>query len=665
MKLQLADGYEERPVGLLEKVIVTSCGVEYEQTFAVVDFGLNPNYDIILGRPFMRQLKMIQDWGFNYIYLGQEDAITRINLADHSYRDVARTPIEDFESATAMDKSTRPSRESFEMLLWMCGASECGSEGKAECTKDRESQDEAYIPEPFLEAKLQPDGWQDVLATVDVCVNEVTPTVFCDEEGYDLTPFHMIRVITNNVENMEESKEQAHKRKIREVLKRIEVPIISQQNGEIEEDPDCLRPYICIEIGNTRISHCALIDSRADLNSLSYDTWDNIGQPPLTYSKTQVGTFVGDHSTVVGLIELPLFIGKCNSNLVHKFYVMKPGTMLTPVILGQPWQRKYNCRPDWKREGVLFTAKNMKVFEPFLSKECYHDTESDASVDEEPVPKLPQRQQQPSTSQVSAIQVEQVQEKKPLVHQGKVNSWRPNSYQTWVPKKLIQAQRDNKFIWIPKQKCITHPQVPKQARSTTGRQRKSKIKKKPLLTSNYVPTALYSFRWIPKKALQAQGYHEGARYIWLPKQFKTSSILSPQVQVQMPKTATVTGQQWKPKASSTTLQKEVPKTDKQLQKPSMDKPKQKAIRQEKGKWVPKTSSILKHTLTVTEPTSKLSSTDATNVNTPTSQQASSPSYKLTGKAQQFASNIFGYNRLDILHKLEDIFAPRAENDKNH
>ena len=135
MKLQLADGYEERPIGLLEKVTVTSCGVEYEQTFAVVDFGLNPNYDIILGRPFMRQLKMIQDWGFNYIYLRQEDAITRINLADHSYRDVARTPIEDFESATATDKSTRLSRESFETPLWMCGASECGSLERADVRK--------------------------------------------------------------------------------------------------------------------------------------------------------------------------------------------------------------------------------------------------------------------------------------------------------------------------------------------------------------------------------------------------------------------------------------------------------------------------------------------------------------------------------------------------
>ena len=63
MKLQLADGHIEKPIGLLEKVVVvTSCGVEYEHTFVVgVDFGKRQNYGIILGRPFRRQLKMIQD----------------------------------------------------------------------------------------------------------------------------------------------------------------------------------------------------------------------------------------------------------------------------------------------------------------------------------------------------------------------------------------------------------------------------------------------------------------------------------------------------------------------------------------------------------------------------------------------------------------------------
>ncbi len=49
MKLQLADGYMESPLGVLEEIIVTSCGIEYEHNFAVVDFGKKPNYEIILG----------------------------------------------------------------------------------------------------------------------------------------------------------------------------------------------------------------------------------------------------------------------------------------------------------------------------------------------------------------------------------------------------------------------------------------------------------------------------------------------------------------------------------------------------------------------------------------------------------------------------------------
>ena len=61
LKLQLTDSFKESPMGLLEKMVVTSCGIEYKHTFAVVDFGKKPNCEIILGFPFMRQLKMIQD----------------------------------------------------------------------------------------------------------------------------------------------------------------------------------------------------------------------------------------------------------------------------------------------------------------------------------------------------------------------------------------------------------------------------------------------------------------------------------------------------------------------------------------------------------------------------------------------------------------------------
>ena len=90
---------------MLEKFILTSCGIEYKHTFAMVDFGKNPNYEIILGCPFIRQLKMIQYWGYNYIYPHHPNAATRFDLRGHSYKDVVNTPVRDMVSTIAHEDS--------------------------------------------------------------------------------------------------------------------------------------------------------------------------------------------------------------------------------------------------------------------------------------------------------------------------------------------------------------------------------------------------------------------------------------------------------------------------------------------------------------------------------------------------------------------------------
>ena len=197
MKLQLADRNIQRPIGLLERVLVTTYGIEYEHTFAVVDFGQNPNYDVILGRPFMRQLKMIQDWGFKYIYLWQDTLITRVNMRDHSFRDVVKTPVEDFEFATI--SYSKPSWIGKPTHLWMCGTSKNRDQKERE---RKESELNYYILKPFLEHKFEPLGWNDVLAIVTICVNDVTPTLFCDEDGFDVIPIQMVNVINIQGENI-------------------------------------------------------------------------------------------------------------------------------------------------------------------------------------------------------------------------------------------------------------------------------------------------------------------------------------------------------------------------------------------------------------------------------------------------------------------------------
>ena len=97
MQLQLADGTLEKPLGIPERVIYTSCGMSFMHTFAIVDFGRDPNYKVTLGRPFMRQMLVVQDWGYNYLYLRHDGVTTRVNLSTHEFRDVAKLPIANFE----------------------------------------------------------------------------------------------------------------------------------------------------------------------------------------------------------------------------------------------------------------------------------------------------------------------------------------------------------------------------------------------------------------------------------------------------------------------------------------------------------------------------------------------------------------------------------------
>ena len=48
MSLQLTDGKLKNPIGILENIALTSCGIEYTHNFTVVDFGREANYELIL-----------------------------------------------------------------------------------------------------------------------------------------------------------------------------------------------------------------------------------------------------------------------------------------------------------------------------------------------------------------------------------------------------------------------------------------------------------------------------------------------------------------------------------------------------------------------------------------------------------------------------------------
>ena len=115
----------------------------------------------------------------------------------------------------------------------MCGASEDESkEGD-----NRPKMDEDYILKPFPNDQFIPDTWQDILANVDVCVNKVTPpTVFCDEEGFDIIPIQMVKVIYEGQDGKKGELESTTPHQELNLLDKVSIQDRSKKESESLED---------------------------------------------------------------------------------------------------------------------------------------------------------------------------------------------------------------------------------------------------------------------------------------------------------------------------------------------------------------------------------------------------------------------------------------------
>ena len=62
-----------------------------------------------------------------------------------------------------------------------------------------------YIPEPFPKHELEPYGWYDILATLDVCANVHEGAIYYDEEDYDIRSTYMVSIVEEPEESITES----------------------------------------------------------------------------------------------------------------------------------------------------------------------------------------------------------------------------------------------------------------------------------------------------------------------------------------------------------------------------------------------------------------------------------------------------------------------------
>ena len=109
-------------------------------------------------------------------------------------------PMEEFDSGSSECSIDDPERAN-NPNLWLCGASRSSvqTDGTKWC---RDVMTEDYMPCSFCEELMEPVEWIHCLATLDTTVLQPGPK-FCDDDGYDVHPLHMIDVV-----NFEENESQ-------------------------------------------------------------------------------------------------------------------------------------------------------------------------------------------------------------------------------------------------------------------------------------------------------------------------------------------------------------------------------------------------------------------------------------------------------------------------
>ncbi|MCO5586696.1 hypothetical protein L7F22_040638 [Adiantum nelumboides] len=114
----------------------------------------------------------------------------------------------------------------------MCGAFDCGDLTKEECILERSITDEGYIPEPYPEYLFESFGWTQIFSTLDICVNELTPTKFCDDEGNNLVTLQMASVILESGSESDEEEESTLEIEYKRIVDEISVIDIEKRTED-------------------------------------------------------------------------------------------------------------------------------------------------------------------------------------------------------------------------------------------------------------------------------------------------------------------------------------------------------------------------------------------------------------------------------------------------
>ncbi|MCO5585801.1 hypothetical protein L7F22_039737 [Adiantum nelumboides] len=254
------------------------------------------------------------------------------------------------------------------------------------------------------------------------------------------------RTADQNIQKaQEEAKERAAKRKqMLEGYRKNKITRLCQITT-IDEDEDCLDPYILTKLGDKRLTLHALVDSGTHLNTISWDVYQRLPEVKVQPKERIFIGFNGTESKSPGFVTLMVYVK--GSPCPHNFFVLPLESPANQIILGTPWQRKYEAYIHWAKNQVFVTAENkvrmidfasladtmylLATESPQKAKASTTVAEDESANKEDKVDTTKPRQKRPG-KEVLTTPIAQAKPK-------------DNYY-------LGQQQNNRKWKWIPKQK---------------------------------------------------------------------------------------------------------------------------------------------------------------------------------------------------------------------
>ena len=175
------------------------------------------------------------------------------------------------------------------------------------------------------------------------------------EEGYDIVPIKMVQVLNDPREKAQKRRKGMRRRK------RAQILMVSQEVNK-DKEPELIPPFF-LDLQLVTKSHAmwtkALIDSGADCNVLSYETWVTLGKPTLEPCQTTFRSFLSTETLCLGEICLKVRI---QTEAMHiNFYVANKNHKGFAVLHGRSWMCSTNCQINLRTRQYTLEANSVSL----------------------------------------------------------------------------------------------------------------------------------------------------------------------------------------------------------------------------------------------------------------------------------------------------------------